>query len=424
MKNAPKTTTQPAMKKTMKTKDLSITPAEHRARRDRVLKELASIKAVGLVFAGDGGEGFRADPTFTYLTGISNEGGACILFDPQHPDPNRKCILFLKPLNTEMEVWEGYRDPISETLRKRHAFDTVMRTTMFSRMVTQAVKMNKRVALLHPFAGLDAPVGQDLATFRKAMERIPGVAIDDRTELLPSLRAVKSTNELALMEEAIEITAQGYEVALGVIKPGVRERDIQRAMERTWQDLGASGPAYESIVGTGLNSSILHYRAGDVVVQDGDILCIDAGCAYKGYTSDITRGYPANGRFSKRQREIYNLVLAAEKAAIKAVKPGAWIHEIDEAARAVFRKAGLEDRYLHGIGHQLGLEVHDANPTKKLEPGMVITIEPGLYLPHEKIGVRIEDDILVTRTGSKNLSPMIAKEADEIEALMAKARKK
>ena len=136
MKKPMKNTMKPTTKQAMKIKDLSITSAEHRARRDRVLKDLAATKSIGLVFAGDGGEGFRADPTFTYLTGISNEAGACLLFDPQHPDPNRKCILFLRPLNTEMEVWEGYRDPISESLRKRHAFDTVMRTTMFSRMVT------------------------------------------------------------------------------------------------------------------------------------------------------------------------------------------------------------------------------------------------------------------------------------------------
>lgn len=375
---------------------------------------------VGLVFAGDGGEGFKPDPHFAYLTGITSEPGACVLFDPAHPDPKRRCVLFLKPLNSELEVWDGYRDPISESLRERHGFSAVLRTTMFSRLVTQAIKVSKRVALLHPFAGLESSVGQDLSTYRKAMERIPGVAIEDRTELLPSLRAIKSTGELAIMERAIQITAAGYEQAIATIRPGVRERDIQRAMERTWQDLGASGAAYDSIVGTGLNSTILHYRAGDVVVQDGDIICIDAGCAYLGYASDITRAYPANGVFSKRQREIYNLVLAAQKAAIKAVKPGAWMHEVDEAARVVFRRTALEDKYLHGIGHQLGVEVHDASPTKPLEAGMVVTIEPGLYLQDENIGVRIEDDILVTRTGSKNLSPMIAKEADEVEELMEK----
>lgn len=401
-----------------------ISVAEYQARRERVLGQLSRpSRCVGIVFAGEGGEGFRADPHFAYLAGITGEAGACVLFDPANPDPKRRCVLFLKPLNNEMDVWEGYRDPISESLRERHGFSAVFRTTMFSRLVTQAVKMSKRVALLHPFAGLESSVGPDLATFRKAMERIPGVALEDRTEVLPSLRAIKSPNELEVMERAIEITAKGYDAAIATIRPGVRERDIQRAMERTWQDLGASGAAYDSIVGTGLNSTILHYRAGDVVVKDGDLICIDAGCSYLGYAADITRAYPANGVFSKRQKEIYNLVLAAQKAAIRAVKPGAWMHEVDEAARVVFRRAGLEDKYLHGIGHQLGLEVHDASPTRPLEAGMIVTIEPGLYLRDEKIGVRIEDDILVTRTGSRNLSPMIAKEADEVEELMRKARR-
>jgi Xaa-Pro aminopeptidase len=402
-----------------------ISASEHRSRRERVLAQLTKpSRAVALVFAGEAAEPFRPNPDFVYLTGLTTEPGACVLFDPAHPDPKRRCVLFLKPLNSELEVWDGYRDPISESLRARHAFDTVHRTTMFSRAVTQAVKMTKRVALLHPFAGLDSAVGPDLATFRKAMERIPGVAIDDRTELLPSARAIKSKAELAITQAAIEITAKGYDDAIATIRPGIRERDIQRAMERVWQDLGASGAAYESIVGTGLNSTILHYRAGDVTVNDGDIICIDAGCSHLGYASDITRAYPANGVFSKRQRQLYNLVLKAQLAAIKAVRPGAWFHEVDEAARSVFRKAGLEDKYLHGIGHQLGLEVHDASPTTPLEPGMIITIEPGLYLPEEKTGIRIEDDILVTRTGSKNLSPMIAKDADEVEALLAKARKR
>jgi Xaa-Pro aminopeptidase len=401
----------------------SIGVSEFRARRDRVLAELTKAKAVGVVFAGEGRpDDFRVDQNFAYLTGIRDEPGACVVFDWTNPDPKRRCMLFLRPLNPEAEAWDGYREALSETLRGKHGFDSAFRTTHLSRFVTQGVKMSKRVALLHPFAGLDASVGPDLAMFRKAMERIPGVAIEDQTELLPQMRAVKSKAELEVMEEAVAITARGYDAALGVIRPGVRECDIQRAMERCWQDHGAKGVAYESIVGTGINSTILHYRAGEAIVQDGDIICIDAGCSYLGYASDITRGYPASGVFSKRQREIYNLVLRAQKAAIKAVKPGAWWHDVDEAAMEVFRKAGMLDRYLHGIGHQLGLEVHDANPTRPLEAGMVITIEPGLYLPTEKIGVRIEDDVLVTRTGSRNLSPMIAKEADEVEELMKKAR--
>lgn len=406
--------------------ELHIPVSEYRARRERVMAALTKgAKAVGLVFAGDGRpDEHRADHNFVYLTGITSEPGALVLFDPTNPDPKRRCVLLLKPLNPEAEAWDGYRDPISEALRERHGFDWMQRTTHLSRLVTHAVKVTKRVALLHPFAGLDAAVGLDFATFRKAMERIPGVTIEDRTELLPSLRAVKSKAELTIMEAAIGITAKGYETALGVIRPGVRERDIQRAMERTWQDLGASGAAYESIVGTGINGTILHYRAGDVVVQDGDLICIDAGCSYLGHASDITRAYPANGVYSKRQKELYNLVLRAQLAAIKAVKPGVWWHEVDEAAMEVFRKAGLLDRYLHGIGHQLGLEVHDPNPEKPLEAGMVVTIEPGLYLPAEKTGIRIEDDILVTRTGSKILSPMIEKDADAIEELMRKAKRK
>ena len=400
----------------------SIPPAEYRARRERVLAELG--RAVGIVLAGEASaHGFRADPNFAYLTGLTGEAGAAVLFDPSNPDPRRRILLFLRPLNPEMEVWDGYRDPISTALRQRCGFDTVMRTTLLPRMLTQAVRLSKRGALLHALAVYDAPVSPDLALLRRVMERVPGVGIEDRSELLPSLRAIKSKAEVAIMRHAIAVTSAGYDAALGVIRPGASEHAVQRALERTWQDLGADGPAYESIVGGGINGTVLHYKDNSGTLKDGDLLVIDAGCSFAGYASDITRTYPVNGKFTKRQRELYDLVLGAQLASIRAVRPGVWMHEVDEAARKVFRRAGLEDKYLHGIGHQLGLETHDASPIKKLEAGMVITIEPGLYLPEERTGIRIEDDVLVTPRGAQILSPRIAKRAKDVEGEMAEARR-
>ncbi len=399
----------------------SIPIAEYRARRGRIGAALG--KGVGIVLAGEASaHGFRPDPNFAYLTGLTGEAGAAVLFDPSNPDPRRRSILFLRPLNPELEVWDGYRDPISAALRERCGFDTVMRTTALPRMLTQAVRLCKRAALLHPLGVFDAPVSPDLALLRRVMERVPGVGVEDHSELLPSLRAIKSKSEVAIMRLAIGITSAGYDAALRVIRPGAPERAVQRALERTWQDHGADGPAYESIVGAGINGTVLHYKDNSGTLRDGDLLVIDAGCSYAGYASDITRTYPVNGRFTERQREVYDLVLEAQLAAIRAVRPGVWIHEVDEAARKVFRRAGLEDKYLHGIGHQLGLETHDASPARKLEPGMVITIEPGLYLPEERTGIRIEDDVLVTPRGGQVLSPQIVKTAKDVERAMAGAR--
>ena len=164
---------------------------------------------------------------------------------------------------------------------------------------------------------------------------------------------------------------------------------------------------------------MLHYRANDATLAKGDVVCIDSGASYGGYGADITRTLPVGGVFSARQREIYDLVLKAEMAAIKTVKAGATFAAIDKAARSVIGRAGYADAFIHGIGHHLGLETHDVTPSGPLPEHAVITIEPGIYLPDEKIGVRIEDDVVVTKTGCRNLSQRIPKKASEIEALIA-----
>lgn len=395
----------------------SIGVDEYRVRRERVLAELNG--AIGLVAAGDAGGGlhgvYKPDSHFAYLTGITAEPGAAVLFDPGADDPKRRTILFLKPLAPEVEAWDGLRDPISAQLKAKHGFDTIMRTTLLPRMLTASARLRKRMACLHSFAVYDAAVSADLAAFRKVSERVLGCAIEDRTNMLPAMRAVKSGNELALMRQAIEITADAYAKARGVMKAGVNERDVQRALEQEWFGKGASGNAYNPIVGAGKNSTVLHYNHNNQEMRAGDVLLIDAAAAFGGYCADITRTYPIDGKFTPRQREVYSLVLEAQIASIEAAKPGALIHEVDEASRKVFRKAGVEDYYIHGIGHQLGMDVHDATPDGAYVPGMVTTIEPGLYFPDEGLGVRIEDDILITANGNENLSKQIPKLLSEIE---------
>jgi Xaa-Pro aminopeptidase len=395
----------------------SIPPAEYRARRERVLKALG--KSVGLVLAGDGAPplmGFwQPSPHFYYLTGIHDEAGAAVLFDPAHEDPKKRCILFLRPLNPELEAWNGYRDEISQALKDKTGFDTVMRTPALPRMLTAAARQRKSLACLHPFSVYDAPVSPDLAIFRKVAERVPGVSITDQTDLLNSMRGIKSAAEVALIERALKATAAGYEAIQRMLRPGVNERDVQRAAETAFIEAGGTGPAYNSIVGSGKNATVLHYMANNGPCRAGELIVIDAGAAFGGYASDITRTYPVSGRFTAEQREMYELVLEAQQAAIDAVRPGRFMHEVDAAARRVFEKAGVADRFIHGIGHHLGLEVHDATPDGPLKPGMVVTIEPGLYFPNKNLGIRIEDDILVTERGGKNLSSHIPKLVKDVE---------
>lgn len=398
----------------------SIHIQEYAERRQKVLRALKG--AVGIVYAGDGtpplvGK-WRADSNFKYLTGIDNEGGAAVFFDPGAEDPDRRCILILRPLDSEMLRWDGHRDEISSTLRSRTGFKKVFRSAALPMLMAKAARRSKRLACLHPFAGYNANVSQDLAVFRKVTERIPGVQIEDQSTLLASLRAVKSKAEVGLMRQAARATAQGYFAAARMIKPGVTETDIQNALENAYRANSASGPAYNSIVGSGINGTVLHYNDNSAVAEDGDLVVIDSGAEFEGYACDVTRTFPVSGRFTKEQREIYDVVLKSQAAAIKAAKPGAYWHDVDAASRKVIDDAGYGDAYIHGVGHQLGLEVHDASPDGPLKAGMVITIEPGVYFPDRKLGVRIEDDILITTSGNTNITAAIPKKADEIEDFM------
>ncbi|MGE3107856.1 MAG: aminopeptidase P N-terminal domain-containing protein [Phycisphaerales bacterium] len=397
----------------------SIPLSEYAARRGQVLRSLKG--AAGIVFAGDGGDhllgAWRPNRHFQYLTGITNEPGAAVLFNPAAEDPSKRCVLFLKPLNAELERWDGYREEIGSGLRKKYGFEKIFRTTILSREIMTASRQCRRLACLHAFAMPDGAVSPDLALFRKVTERSVGVSIEDRTSLLPQMRCCKSRAEVAMMRHAAEITAAGYHSAMMLMAPGVSERAVQHALDDTYRSLGGSGPAYNSIVGSGMNATVLHYNANVGMLAAGDLLLIDSGADFDGYACDVTRTFPVSGTFTKEQRKVYEVVLKAQAAAIKATKVGAYFWQIDKAARDVIESAGYGDAYIHGIGHNLGLEVHDVTPDGALKAGAVVTIEPGIYLPEQKMGIRIEDDVLVTASGNQVLTS-IPKGIDEIEKAM------
>lgn len=401
----------------------SIPLATYAARRDAVLAALKD--SVGLLFAGDldaslHGE-FRPHPHFQYLTGIVDEPGAVLLLDPLNPVEARRAILFLKPLNPELEKWDGFRDEISSKLKTRYGVATIMRTTAFARFLLEATRRAKRFALLHPLAAHVAPVSPDLEVFRKSAERIPGAGFVDHTQLLAAMRAAKGPEEIALMTRAAEITARGYDAVLAGLRPGLTEFDVQELAEHGYRANGARRPAYRTIAGGAFNATVLHYHANREPLADGDVVLLDSGAEYMGYACDVTRTFPVGGRFTKRQREIYEIVLEAQLAAIAATKAGTTFAAIDKAARDVIAKAGYGDAFFHGCGHHLGLEVHDVTPEGPIPENAVITIEPGIYLPEEKFGVRIEDDVLVTRkAGGVNLTAAIPKSVADVERAMAR----
>ena len=401
-------------------KQATITTSEYEKRRKNVLKGLKD--AVGLVFAGDGGAelhgSWRPDPNFEYLTGITDEPGAILLLDPLNKIPSKQVTLFLRPLNPEVEKWDGARDFIDSKLIAKYGIKSLFRTERMPLVLKAAAQQARKLACLHAFTTHNAPVSPDLDVFQKVGQHVPGMNIVDRTELLAKMRSVKSASERDCMKEAVRISAIGYDRVLQTMKPGMNEFDIQETLEHAYRSNGSRGPAYNTIAGSGFNGTVLHYGANDQELRDGDLIVIDSGADYRGYAADVTRTYPVNGKFSKRQREIYSIVLKALEASIKKVKAGCTFQQIDKASRDIIRKAGYGDYFIHGIGHHLGVEVHDITPEGPLKEGAVITIEPGIYIPEENLGVRIEDDIVVTRNGHINLSKSIPKSIAAIEKAM------
>ncbi len=263
-------------------------------------------------------------------------------------------------------------------------------------------------------------------------EAAPGLKLHDAAAAVGAMRQVKSPGEIALLTKAIELSMDAQLAAMHLMRPGLYEYQVAAKMVEIHAYGGSEAEAYAPIVGTGLDSTVLHFNELNAQIQDGDIVLMDVGAQYAGYTADITRTVPANGHFTARQREIYEIVLGAQNAVLAAMKPGMTLgrngpnslfqiafnymntHGADREGRPLGRY------FIHGLGHHIGLDVHDAgDPDRPLEAGMVVTDEPGLYLPEEKIGVRIEDDVLITPTGYKLLTARLPRTVAGIEAVMA-----
>lgn len=406
--------------RTVSLKTPSIPIAEFAQRREKVAKALKN--RIGLIFAGDSNAAlhgaYRPNPHFEYLTGITDEPGAMLLLDPTAPS-GRQATLFLKSLDPEVEKWDGLREEIGTPLRQRYGISQIHRLSRLGRELDGCLTRTRKFGCLHSFAFLGQEVSPDLRVFRDVADRYLNIEIEDCTSVLSVMRSVKSKAEQSMIREACEISRTSYDRMLRTVKPGMTEWDVMETLEHGYRSNGSRGPGYNSIVGAGLNGTVLHYTANKAPIADGDLIVIDSGADYRGYTADVTRTIPANGRFSKRQKEIYELVLKALMASIKVARAGCTFAQIDKASRDIINKAGYGDRFFHGIGHHLGLEVHDITPKGPLKAGAVITIEPGIYLPDENFGVRIEDDVLLTKDGCINLTRDIPKTVSAVEKAMA-----
>ncbi len=357
---------------------------------------------------------YQQEDNFYYLTGF-DEPSAILLLDATGDQMEE--ILFIPERDRSQERWTGTKLGPGEEAERRMGLTTVSALGEFSSRFKRIVEKNGKVYTM-------TEQEDNVAEIRKTA---PRGSFEDIEPIIARHRQTKSDTEIGLLEKAIDITMKAHAAAAGVIAPGAMEYEVEAAIEYEFRRNGAERAGFPSIVGSGPYSTILHYDRNIRRMESGDLVVADIGAEYSGYTADITRTYPVNGKFTARQREIYQIVLDAQKAALERVKPGATIggrgeNSIHAASQGYIRSKGYGEYFIHGTSHHIGLEVHDVGPVNRpLEPNMVITIEPGIYIPDENIGVRIEDDVLVTETGYILLSDF-PKEIEEIEALMARRR--
>ena len=363
---------------------------------------------------------FRQDDYFFYLTGIETPDAWLLLAATdagQH-----QVTLFLPPRNPLMEQWTGRKlGPGSDAVRLTGIDDVrSLDLEVLGKIIMDVAPGTSGTVYTTAYRG---ERGTPLA-------EIPGVDDGGARNVIPildSMRVVKDSVELTAMRRAIYITIEAHKAAMQVARPGMYEYQLEATIEYTFRNLGADRVGFPSIVGSGPNSTVLHYDVNRRKMEQGDLVVMDIGAEYGQYTADVTRTIPVGGRFTERQRAVYNLVLGTQRAAMESIRPGVTVRELNEAARRYMRDHSGDlcspqscDRYfIHGLSHWLGMRVHDVGGDRPLESGMVLTVEPGIYIPEENLGVRVEDDVLVTEDGYEVLSAAAPRTIEEIENLMA-----
>src|SRR5262245_17852410 len=391
-------------------------PSVYRARREALMKEMGEGIAVIYAQGEEDGDGYKQGSDFLYLTGVT-EADAVLVLAPK--ERTYREFLLLPSRDPEVERWTGEREPLGAALREKYGFEKIRRTGSLTSLVYELAKRSPTFWQVSPPNSDREMKAPDLELYGRISAKLAGVSTRALPYTLDRMRSRHSPDEIALIQRAVRISEAGFRAAVMEIRTGGFEGSVEAEAERVWKSRGARRPAYPSIVGSGPNSTILHYPRSERVMQDGELILMDMAAEFAHYAADITRTVPVNGKFTPLQRRIYELVLRAQKAALTMVRPGVYFEDLDAAARKVIADAGYGDHFIHGLGHFVGLDVHDAGAYHEpLAAGMVITIEPGIYLPSEKLGVRIEDDVLVTETGAKMLSDGLPREADEIEKWM------
>ncbi|RSK51408.1 aminopeptidase P N-terminal domain-containing protein [Hymenobacter rigui] len=387
----------------------------------------------------DGTMAFRQNNDLFYLSGVDQEESILVIF-PDAVLPQHREILFLKETSEHILVWEGYKLTKDEA-RQQSGIPTIMWLDSFKSVLPALMNEAENVYLNsneHIRAVVEVET-RDARFIKWIKEAYPLHQYRRVARIMHQLRAIKSPEEIRLMQRAADITEKAFRRLLGFVKPGVMEYEIEAEIFHEFLRNASRGPAYGSIIASGANACILHYVSNDRECKDGDVLLMDFGAEYANYAADLSRSIPVNGTFTKRQREVYEAVLNVMKFATARLVPGGNIEEYHAAVGRHMEqqliKLGLLNEqdvrnqnpaaplykkyFMHGTSHYLGLDVHDVGfKYRTFEPGMVYTVEPGIYIREEGLGIRLENDILITKTGNEDLMKNIPLEAADIERLM------
>jgi len=393
--------------------------------------------------SADGSHPFVQQTDTFYLSGIDQEETVLVIC-PDAPDEKQKEILFIKETNEQIATWEGQKYT-KEQAQDISGIKTIHWTSELYTILRTLVVQSENIYLNtneHLRAAVTVET-RDMRFVRWCRQAFPLHNYERLAPIMNDLRAVKSSLEIELIKEVCDITEKAFRRLLGFIRPGVWEYEVEAEIVHEFMRNRSRGPVFETIVASGIDSCTLHYVRNDKQCNDGDLVLIDFGAEYANFASDVTRTVPVNGKFSKRQKEVYNAVLKIQKAAIKMLKPGNTLEkyqkdvsklvEAELIRLGVLKKAEVKKQsedsplykkfFPHGTSHHLGLDVHDyGDKYRKFVPGMVLTCEPGIYIRDEAIGVRIENDILITKNEPIDLTETIPREVEEIEELMNKVK--
>ncbi len=407
------------------------------------LEKLAKTLKKGetaIVFAGlapestaDSSYRLRTNKNFFYLTGLKCEDYKVAV---SCTEKGVKIRLFIEKPNYDVEKWVG-RKLTKEQAKEISGIEDIDYTENFTAWLSGMIYSGDTEAVMLDIARYRYNDRERLEEeFAKSITgKYPHVRIGNISNVLASMRVIKEKHEIDQMREAINLTDIGVRRLYEVAEPGMMEYELEAEFAYQLARRGEKN-SFETIAASGENGVILHYVSNDNMLKDGTLVLMDLGSEYKEYAADISRTFPVNGKFTERQRQIYDIVLKAQADVIKVMKPGTKFEELNKTCKksllASLKKIGLVKNeeelakyYYHGVSHYLGLDVHDVGPRDtELKAGMVLTVEPGLYIAEENIGIRIEDDVLITKSGNEVLSNMIPKDPDEIEAIMAEAKKR